>query len=133
MNMTYQALVEGARFILFYNHRPSSYAAWAGLGRIASEIRALKPALVSDEEVGVKVEAGAPRVAAAGRRAGSFVYVLAVNCDSIPVDARLRVASAPGAAEAEVLFESRRVRLERGVLRDRFGPLARHVYRIPGR
>ncbi len=131
VNMTYQALVEGARFILFYNHRPSSYAAWAGLGRLAREIRALAPALESERAAAVAVEAGAPRVIAVGRRAGRFVYVLAVNCDRRPVAARLRVEGVAPSAEGDALFEARRVRLEGSVLSDRFAPLARHVYRLP--
>ncbi|NOY79979.1 MAG: hypothetical protein GXP31_03135 [Kiritimatiellaeota bacterium] len=132
--MAYQALVEGTRAILFYNYRPTSYAAWAGLGRIAAEINALRPALVSPDRHPVEVRGGSGRVSAVAYRVAGGLVVVAVNRDRIPVDAEIVLPTQPAAKSAAdkalVLFENRRVDVETRVLRDRFPPLGRHVYRL---
>ncbi len=131
--MTYQALVEGTRAILFYNYRPSSYAAWKGLGRLAAEIRALQPALSSPEGGDVRGRDKSGRIVAAYRRTANAWFVLAVNRSRTPVDAGLRLppGAARAGASAAVLFEQRTVPLVRGEIHDHFRPLARHVYRVP--
>jgi len=128
--MAYQAIVEGTRFLLFYNYRPTSYRVWQSLGQVASEIRALTPALLSEVIETVEVQAGRERVPVTVRRVGREVYVIAVNRDTEPVNAVFALPPDCKDKEADVLFESRRVRMAGRVLRDRFSPMARHVYRI---
>ncbi|MGC9317578.1 MAG: hypothetical protein ACP5KN_06015 [Armatimonadota bacterium] len=128
--MAYQAIAEGTRFVLFYNYRPSSYAAWAGLGQIADEIRALRPALIAEREDLPGVDGDGGRVVASLHRAEEAVWIIAVNRDTTPVAAQLNLPLECMDREAEVLFEDRRVRCEGRLLRDRFAPMARHVYRV---
>jgi len=127
--MTYQAIVEGTRFILFYNYRPTSYAAWAALGQVAREVEALRPALIAEREDLAPAE-GEERVVASLHRADGQVYVIAVNRDTQSVEARFALPVDCGGKEAEVLFEGRRIACEGRVLRDAFAPMARHVYRF---
>lgn len=128
--MAYQALVEGTRFVLFYNYRPTSYAAWSALGEFAQEVRALTPALLSpDAEHGLAGDA-AGRVVASVHRTGNRVYLIAVNRDTEPVDAAFALPEDCANRTAQVMFESRQVKVHGATLRDRFAAMARHVYRI---
>ena len=128
--MAYQALVEGTRFVLFYNYRPTSYAAWSALGKFAQEVRALTPALLSpDAEHGLAGDA-AGRVVASVHRTGNRVYLIAVNRDTEPVDAAFALPEDCANRTAQVMFESRQVKVHGATLRDRFAAMARHVYRI---
>ena len=130
--MTYQALVEGTRAILFYNYRPSSYAAWNGLGTIAAEMQALHETLASPVAADVSVHGGNGRIVATARRSADGWDILAVNRSRQAVEASLSLPAArkTGDEDIEVLFENRRLRLDNGTLRDHFAPLARHVYRL---
>jgi len=128
--MAYQAVVEGTRFVLFYNYRPTSYAAWSALGQIAEEVRTLRPALISEaSDYGRRGDA-AGRVIASLHRVGGQVYLIAVNRDTRPVDAALDLPLDCAGRKGDVLFESREVQPEGCVLRDRFAPMVRHVYRF---
>ncbi len=116
--------------MLFYNYRPTSYAAWAGLGQIAAEMKALQPALSAERQdmpvAGVEDE----RVVASLHRAEGAVWVIAVNRDTQPATAQLILPADCAGETAEVLFEGRKVKCEGTTLRDEFAPLARHVYRV---
>ncbi len=125
--MAYQALVEGTRFVLFYNYRPSSYAAWAGLGQVAAEMKALAPALAAERQ---DLPGDDERVVASLHRSDGRLWVMAVNRDTKAVDAEWALPAECAGREVEVLFEGRRVRCEGHVLKDHFAPLARHVYRV---
>jgi len=128
--MTYQALVEGTRFVLFYNYRPTSYAAWSALGRVAEEVRALTPALTSEaSDYGLKGD-DAGRVIASLHRVGRHAYLIAVNRDTEPLDAELPLPQDCAARQGDVLFESRQIEPKGRSLRDHFAPMARHVYRF---
>ncbi|MCD6360051.1 MAG: hypothetical protein J7M38_04240 [Armatimonadetes bacterium] len=129
--MTYQAIVEGTRFILFYNYRPTSYAAWAGLGQIARELKELNPALaVERADVPVTAAEGERRVIASLSRVGDRVHVIAVNRDTQPMDAEPTLPLDCAGRSAEVMFEGRSVTAAGRILADRFAPMARHVYRF---
>ena len=129
--MTYQAIVEGTRFLLFYNYRPTSWAAWSGLGKIAQEVHALRPALIAERaDVAVATTGGEGRVIASLHRTDDQVWVIAVNRGTEPVEAKLTLPPDCVGTRAEVMFENRRVTCSKRVLKDRFKPMARHVYRI---
>ncbi len=129
--MTYQAIVEGTRFVLFYNYRPSSWAAWSGLGQIAREVAQLRPALIAERaDVAVVTPEGEGRVIASLHRTGDQVWVIAVNRDTVRVEAELTLPLDCVDASAEVLFEGCRATCTGRVLEDVFEPMSRHVYRI---
>ena len=82
---TYQAIAEGTRFLLFYNYRPTSWAAWSGLGQIAREVRDLRPALIAEHaNVAVTTAEGEDIVIASLHRTGDRVWVIAVNRGTEP-------------------------------------------------
>jgi hypothetical protein len=128
--MAYQALAEGTRFMLFYNYRPTSYAAWAGLGQIAAEMRALQPALSAEREDVPVVGDEDGRIVASLAHADGAVWLIAVNRDTAPVTAEFTLPAECSGKEAEVLFEGRKLRCEGRSLKDTFPPMARHVYRL---
>lgn len=130
LGMTYQALVEGTRFVLFYNYRPSSYAAWAGVGQAAREVKALEPALAAQREALPKVETEGERVIASLHRAQGRTWIIAVNRDTKPARARLTLPPDCRARQAQVLFENREVACRDGVIAEEFPPLGRHVYEL---
>ena len=129
--MTYQSIVEGTRFVLFYNYRPTSWTAWAELGRIARELEELRPALIVERaDVAVATAKDEGRVIASLHRVGDQVYIIAVNRDTAPVEAELTLPLDCAGRDAEVMFEGRRVTPRGRTLADRFEPMARHVYRF---
>ena len=128
--MAYQALAEGTRFMLFYNYRPTSYAAWAGLGQIAAEMKALQPALAAEREDLPAAGVADERVVASLHRAVGAVWVIAVNRDTQAATAQFTLPADCAGKTAEVLFEGRQVKCEGTRLQDGFAPLARHVYRV---
>jgi hypothetical protein len=128
--MSYQALAEGTRFVLFYNYRPTSYAAWAGLGQIAAEMKALQPALSAERQDVPVTGVADERVVASLHRAAGAVWIIAVNRDTQPATAQFALPADCAGKTAEVLFEGRQVRCAGTALQDEFAPLARHVYRL---
>ncbi len=126
--MTYQALVEGTRFVLFYNFRPTSYAAWEGLGQIAREVNTLRPALLTEREALPGVTSPQDRVVAAMHRVGDETWIRAANRGRTAVDAQFTLPEDCAGREAEVLFEDRGLQAAGATLEDSFAPLQRHVY-----
>ena len=118
------AIAGGARGLGFF---PADWppALTPAIARVAREVAALQPALTAPD---APVSAAAPLVAAA-RSFGDAFYVVAVNPTRTRVDATIRAAPlAEGAAT--VVGEGRSVELGDGALRDRFEPLAVHVYAV---
>lgn len=139
--MTYLALAHGARGLFWYSFRdPNWYLPednpelWAEMKRVNDELIALEPALLRPnlEQAVVAGEGGEVHVAL--KRVGTELYVIAVNpgeeavAASIPVTEMAEGVSCP--PEVEVMFEERQVRPAQGAIRDRFEPLAVHVYRL---
>jgi hypothetical protein len=98
--MTYQALVEGAKGLVYYafyelKEDPLGFdARWADMARIAREVRALEPALLSADPPpeGVAVEGAPWRAFRDGRRA----WILVTNPSEAPAPVDVRFAGVLG-------------------------------------
>ena len=134
--MTYLALNHGAQGLIYYcyyDHRilPHYRERFAGMTRLAGEVRQLMPALLTTEQ--------ARRGTFSCRQAGldlgvwqhqGHYYLAAVNTTP---EERTFTLRGPFAGRAQVLFEGdRRPQVGPGALTDTFSPLQVHVYRVPG-
>lgn len=142
--MAYQAIIKGARGLLFYGMNVSLEGRDAELGynwsfwqevlapviRELGEKSPLHPALLGpDVDAGVQA-AGAPGLEMVCREAGGSLYLLAAKREG--PEAEVRFTGARLAGEVEVMFEGRRLQAAGGAFTDRFGPNDVHVYRLAG-
>jgi len=146
--MAYQAIVAGARGLAFFGGhlvevmRPAdakrgwNWTFWQTVLRpLVEELSstAVAPALVAPAAQ-LPVAADAADIDLSTRRAGSFLYVLAVRRGA--TTSRVAISGLPtGIGGGEVLFEYaneafRSVRVSKGSFRDWFGPHDAHVYRF---
>ncbi len=142
--MTYQALINGARGLIYFggNIKPAMTPEDAKLGwnwtfwrrvlrPVVEEVGAkspLAPALVApDSKLPIKL-AGADDVEFCVREVGADVYILACKREGQTV--QVKFSGLPAwAGEAEVLYESpRKVQAKAGAFTDWFVPFDVHVY-----
>lgn len=102
--------------------------------QINTQITRLAPAILSPEAApAVQVETqGDVKLDVLARRHAGSVYLFAVNFDerAIPAEATIKVPGLPAGSEIEVLDERRVLHAEADGFRDRFAPLAVHLYRV---
>lgn len=152
--MTYLALVHGAKGIIYWSWGGSKYymgdfpEQWRVMKGIAGELRELTPVLAGGKDNGAEVRV-VPRTAPLDtmvKQLEDEYYLFAVNRTEKPCEAALRLKLRTQAgmkagtgrergragidATAEVLFENRSVPVKAHAIRDRFSPLAVHVYRV---
>lgn len=135
--MTYLALVNGAKGIIYWAFLGSRYSIldypehWMYMKKLAGEMRELTPALLTPTVTGVlkTAPADAPLDTMLKRVAGQW-YVFAVNRNPQRCSARITLPKALKAKNAEVLFEKRSASVTTGSWEDEFGPLDVHVYRL---
>ena len=134
-NMTYQALVNNVRGIIYYTYddgfwrleqHPALLQAVQGL---APEINYLAPALLNG--VYTPIESGNPYILAAQWLYDQSRYVIVINTAQQATHTSLSLP-APSRAQAEPIFPGRPagMRLSNNQLSGRLEPLAVHVYRV---
>ncbi len=146
--MSYQAIVNGARGLLYFggdvlagmNARDRALGwNWTFYYRVLKQLLEefrpdgpLYPALVAPEsKLPVKVE-GASDLEFCVRQAAGQIFVLAAKREGATVEVRFRGLPA-GISEGDVLFEEpRKVTVSGGAFTDWFGPNEVHVYRFGG-
>ena len=144
--MTYQALINGARGLVYFGGNVKAglnpedarlgwnWTFWRRVLRpVLEEIgpaSPLAPALVApDSRLPVRVQ-GADDVEFCVREVGDDLYLLACKREGRTVQVKF-TGLPPGAAVGEVLYESpRRVRAQGGAFSDWFAPFDVHVYRF---
>jgi hypothetical protein len=144
--MTYQAIINGARGIVYFGgHWPESLSGedarlgwnWGFWQRVLRPVvveignkSPLAPALVAAEsKMEVKVEGG-EGIEWCVREAGDEVFILACKREGETVPVKFR-GLPQKLREGTVLFEEpRKVKVEGGSFTDWFGPLEVHVYRF---
>ena len=135
-NMTYQALVNNVRGIIYYTYddgfwrieqHPALLQAVQGL---APEINYLAPALLNG--VYTPIESGNPHILAAQWLYDQSRYVIVVNTAQQATQTSLSLPAPSSRAQAEPIFPGRPagMRLSNNQLSGRLEPLAVHVYRI---
>jgi len=123
--MTYQGLAEGATGLIYYafyelKEDPLGFdARWKDMGRIAREVRALEPALLSADPPpqGVAVEGTPWRAFRDGRRC----WILVTNPAAEPAEVRLRFA---GGVRHVQTMTGQAVPVADGQVTQRLAPLA---------
>lgn len=133
--MAWQSIVHSANGLLFWglHSLPKEAALWDDLQSVAKEISSLEPTLVSPtsqahieleyHDTGHSLDRGIEFLL---KPAGAGLLVIAVNADPNPVEVTFR--NLPAHDAADVLYESRSLRLSSGALRDRFQPFDVHLY-----
>jgi hypothetical protein len=143
--MAYAAIVAGARGLVFFGGHltqvlapADAQAGWnwtfweQALRPVVAELRALEPALLAANASGVKT--GAADVQLVARRAGGFLYVIAVRRGS--QTSTVGFTGLPASLQrGEVMFEwangsFRTVEVRGGGFRDWLGPYDVRVYRF---
>jgi hypothetical protein len=134
--MAYLALVHGAKGLLYYCYYdmrvlPQYPEMWAGLKKIAAEVKALSPVLLAAKDLGPVAcsPAGAPLDTMLLDRGGRR-YLIAVNTQMTPCRVTFNLGRPP-ASNARVMFEGRIApELKGSKLADTFKPLEAHVYEL---
>lgn len=106
---------------------------WEAHQRVIAELRSLQPMLLAEgQDVPVAVEASPKeaRVEARLKMLSQGGLLIAVNALTTNTTARVSSPELKGVQEVRVLGENRAVEVRGGVIEDRFGPLAAHVYRF---
>ncbi len=134
----YLAVIHGAKGLMWYGGSVTgglflapAEGHWEDLKRVVGELAAMSAVLMGDGDPPPEVlPAGSP-VAAAIKRGGGRRLLFAANSSYAAADTELVV---PGLCDAAVTVfgEDRTVRAAGGRLRDRFEPLAVHVYELDG-
>ena len=130
---TYGVIIAGARGVSYFCSLPYYPEHYRALVDVNRELLALEDAIFSLEPTSQAAIAN-PIVRQMTRRLGDKLYVIALNIDN-DRPAEIETVLPPEFAygeRAQVAFEDRSVKVERGRILDRFKPLERHVYVIEG-
>jgi hypothetical protein len=132
--MTYLSLIHGARGIQYFIRRPvadnpTSPDLWSECRRLMLELSQLVPALSSAEKA-PSVEAAQPQVHVAAFQERGAVTVLCANVANEPLPLRVALKGLKWSGEAEVLFESRTVKVTGGKLADTIEGFGSRAYRL---
>ena len=133
--MAYQSLVHGANGLVFYSffdlkRDPMGFEKrWADVKQMGQEIKELIPILLSTEEPPkAQLSSGARNINFSTKQHDGKLYILAVNISREEHDAEFTISAE--ASEARVLFEDRSLPIATYRLKDKFQPVAVHVYEI---
>jgi len=133
-NMAYQALVNGARGLIFYSYfdivdHPHSAGLWPIVRAVAAQVRQLSPALLqSTLSLGVTMPAPLMTLAKPDPDDAQAWFLLAVNPLRSAATLTLPLPHVP--KRITVLFEGRSITTTEAGFTDAFAPLDVHVYRI---
>ena len=140
--MAYQAIIKGARGLLFFGSDKGyedqdvpygfNWTFWKNvlkplLREIGEGSELHSALLVPDSDIRIKAK-GAPDIEFTCREVGSFLYILAAKREFAESPITFSGDSLKG--EIEVMFENRKIEAKDGSFTDRFGQNDVHVYRI---
>jgi hypothetical protein len=132
--MTYQALVHGAKGLIYYSYYdmrvlPQYAEMWAGMKKIGAEVKALSPILLSQGDMGsVSCAPEDSGVDTKLKELDEQLYLIAVNTRNTPCRITFDIRQAVG-NKIPVMFEGRFVMNSKDTyLADTFKPLEAHVY-----
>lgn len=137
--MTYLALVNGAKGIIYWAYTSSRYNIvdypehWAYMKKLAGEVSSITPVLMAQTVDGkVLSTTGSNTLETMVKKMHGVWYVFAVNSARTPCKGSFRL-SGVSPKSAEVLFEKRTVASNDGSWTDEFKPLEVHVYKLSSR
>lgn len=138
--MTYLALVNGAKGIIYWPYVSSKYNIydypehWMAIKKIASEVRDLTPTLITPTISGkLSVAPKNDAIQTMVKKVNGQWNVMTVNSSTNPCDANFTLPGVADGAKVEVLFEGRSISVENGGWKDSFKPMEVHVYRVSTR
>ncbi len=125
---SYGSVLTGASGLTYFYGQPVDREHWVAYRQLNHEMLSLAPVLLSAEPA-PQASCSSPAIRFATRRVGADVYLIAVNLENRPVNARFTL---PGANDstAVVVFENKMARFEGGMLAVAFEPHQRVVYRL---
>jgi hypothetical protein len=125
---SYGCALAGASGLLYFMAHPAGKEHWLTLRQLNRELLALGPILFSAEPA-PRATCSSAAIRFATRRVGAQLYLVAVNLENRPADAKFQIPKLDQ-TDAVVLFEDRTVAVQSEAIVDRFDPYARHVYRL---
>ena len=135
--MTYLALANGAKGVIYWAHTAGKYYIndypqhWAGLKKIAGELRDLSPVLVTPTVTGkLAVSPRGGAIQTMLKQDNGHWYALTVNSSGKPIEANFFLPDTPDGSNVEVLFEGRTISAEKDGWKDSFKPSEVHVYKV---
>ena len=140
--MTYQAIINGARGLLYFGPTVALEGKNAELGynwtfqnevltpllREINRNSELYPALCAPDSKTRLKASGAPDIEFCAREAGGWLYILACKREGPKADISFTGMGLNGSIE--VLYESRSIEARSGSFTDSFGPNDVHVYKL---
>ena len=128
---TYGNIVSGATGLGYFFGQLAGKKHWQAFKNLDREIKELEPLIFSPEKT-AQIKCGSPSVLTMTRKCKDAVYLIAVNVENTAVDVPFDLSSLSlkDGAEASLLFEDRKIKAEGKVLKDKFAPFERHVYKI---
>jgi hypothetical protein len=140
--MTYLSIAHGARGLFWYTLRDPNWfiptdapELWAEMKKVNDELILLESALLK-KNLAEQVFGTLPQsIHTCLKQVDEQFYIIAVNPNGGTIDSTIDLGMlAPGIAvegHVDVLFESHRTQsLDEGMIRDKFEPLAVHIYRL---
>ncbi|OQA84997.1 MAG: Endo-1,4-beta-xylanase A precursor [Lentisphaerae bacterium ADurb.Bin242] len=131
----YIAVVNHCMGFTYFGGVPISRYARETILRLDRELKTIQPFLFSPEDdvnTGFTDEASRDGLRVLAKKLENEFLVICINrtTDSLKAGLALRAVTGGKDAQAEVLFEGRKVPVRNGVLQDTFPSFGRHVYRI---
>lgn len=128
---TWGSIVCGATGLGYFYGMPKWPGNWDALRQLNREVIALNDVILSEED-SAEATLSNKRLFWTTRKSSGFLYVMAVNVDSVPHNGVTVTLPAEYryAGDAEVEFENRRIPVTDGMFRDSFPALSRHIYKI---
>lgn len=134
--MWYMALIHGARVIGLYSRRPIVQELWEAMKGLARETKELTPVLTSAERCEISRQEPDPYASGIHclvRMRKGKLYLIATNSERRRIRCRFVVEGMRSGSRVVVLFEGRKLVVERDSFGDLFRPYGRHIYELESR
>ncbi|MCK4278644.1 MAG: DUF4962 domain-containing protein [Desulfurellaceae bacterium] len=144
--LTYLSIVHGAKGVFYYTFKSPNYYIknypkhWMNIKRIVKELNQIYPLLLISNASNITISSTNKSIHCAvkfvdeknlSKFKGTVIekgyYLIAVNVSPAAVTAKFNI---PSFLEGRVLFEDRKISIERGNLVDQFNPYEVHIYKL---
>jgi hypothetical protein len=130
---TYGNIAAGCTGLSYFYGIPMTPGNWKAYIQLNKEVLALNDILLSEEEIAQGTSSANPKMLRSIiRRHDGYVYVISCNIDKNPIGnvTFTLPAELKYDGDAEVMFESRKIRVKDGKFTDEFAGHSRHVYKV---
>lgn len=129
--MVYGSILAGARGVQGFHRMPDSGSPllWNGFKEVAVELQQIAPYLYDPNPSVVRTDN--PQVTARLYHRDNHVLVVAQNMANEPLPVTLSIPeTVPGNAQAQLIFENRKLSIKNGQIQDILSPMGTGVYKI---